>query len=303
MIKEWRREAVFNGLKEITHRELQQGYIAERLGETGEAISAALESSFVLPRYHGTAFTPEEQEYTDNIGIHPVLSMELRHPVLTGDVTLRSHDRQYLQKVLGDSDFEDILDETTVERPHTPKEVINSLSQCAAFITYGSQFRAAEGDRHSFYYRPVIFVNMARMAIAANLSGRIPLWKAMIMAHELDHAVKLSDMKHNELAAVASEYQGHKWLEDARTSVLLERSASQVSAAMLVPERYWTSDHSHLTKRMKDMDPRRAGRYIKRLRPYHERFMGASALTELFAGDLPVPTDNEVIAYRAAGFI
>ena len=89
------REHYFNDLRGQTLNLLVQVDAQESLEGQSEEVGRALESSFVIPRKSGMLVLPPEQLPTNNIGVHPVLSSEVRLPGYRSRDLLRPEDREY----------------------------------------------------------------------------------------------------------------------------------------------------------------------------------------------------------------
>ena len=300
MFKELRREAAFNSLREQTWEVLQQDYIAERLGETGLVLTAALESSFVLHQAGGKVVMPDNQRYTDNIGIYPKLATELYMPGIPNDIVLRAHDRQYLQAAVAEKDLGHLLDEFFRE-PRGRRQELAGIER-NGFVTSLLLTLGLEGEEaRKFYARPTVVLQCGSLILSRIINKNSQV-KVAVMGHELDHALMQKDVFENELGSVLNSSDDEQ--RDWRAAVLLERSGYKVSAALLTPKGSAYDDVADILQALEGKDPVEAGAYVwEHIHTLEDRHRCPQALTQMFSGNSPIPSDDEIDAYYAANFV
>lgn len=309
MSREERREALFNDLREPAIDALQQDYVAERLGQTGLELVEALESSFVLPRQEDQLIMPEEQIYTDNIGIHPILYTE-DLPGTSLGAMLRGDNLRDLQSLLSPARFQTLLRQPLEHSLNVSMLDLWSDDHPTGWMrlipaSLKVKNRIGHDDEdYEVYSRPTIFFVRAQLLLGRWKQNMCPA----LVVHEVDHALKAEHMDENELGPILRDHQDDKRV--MRAAVTLERSAYWVIANMLTSPTESAIDFGHLARAIKGLSPEEAAVYIdghkKRYKGrdrLRERSLSALALSEVFGNGSPIPSDQEIKAYAAIGAI
>lgn len=305
---EARRQEAYDEYVDTTVEVLQRPHVADSLGALSVELSTTLEDSFLAQRDGAYLLVPDEQIDMVNVGIHPMLGYE-RAPLWVTPSWLLPKHRQQLE-----ARYPEYYDSWEEGVPAVRRQghwaTVTKSQHSAPFNAFAVKKLKVSSDESMIVAdRPLIIM---QAPFLAKLPKQLA---AAVVAHEVDHAVKLKHM---------IETTSDEWLhmtmtdQDKRRQMVvnLERSAYEVVRKILdtsVDQHLSKTDVAALADDFRALEPEQAGQRLRQLCQQYGRSdrrwfytalsVGAAALTEAFAPDNSQPTDDEVRAYLAASLI
>lgn len=286
------RFEAFSYLRDVTCEALAEPAVQDRLGERGKEITSAFDTAFPIERHLGRLMLPQDQLNEDNIGIHPLVRSDLTLP----------NPYHYLSNPAPDSATSNLTKMSHGSIRGTlmyPFILASHIEAAAICLPKKSTLKPSELPRSLILVSP--WVHKASPPVTA-----------AIMAHEVDHA--LAGREATASANPDLDIHGDPY------KTALERRAYPISALILEGSGAMPHDISAdgLANMMRGLPPEAAAtqlmkfgrKYVKsksmdelRIKGIASHAYGAMALTAVFGNGSPMPTTDEVTAYKTAGLI